>query len=218
MKRTSNTRKITNRGTKRGTKRGTGAGGSNTNHNGKNFETKTSNEPRLYSNGFNVCVIPNTKHTYLEKITTTHTIRYISQQSMYGYVKYINKFDFDKYDRGCYPDEAYLFIPHDDSQTKHLKIIEKKNQNCDGSVEDKLATFDLYRRMYQTYFPNYTIGYAYCVSDYLKKKYVECNKMKWKTMRQLHQDNNIRVLFGDESNYFETLDNWLYSGFGWSTL
>jgi len=35
----------------------------------------------------------------------------------------------------------------------------------------------------------------------MKKKYIILNKIL--------NENNITVLFGDDENYFETLDNWI---------
>ena len=61
--------------------RGTGAGGANTNVNGKSFEEKTSNEQRLLTNGFSKKLIPGYKGKnayYLAKeISPTESIVYL---------------------------------------------------------------------------------------------------------------------------------------------
>jgi len=44
----------------------------------------------------------------------------------------------------------------------------------------------------------------------LKKK-ITSNEKKYTILNTILNENNIVVLFGDDDNYFETLDNWLNS-------
>ena len=72
--------------------KGTGAGGANTNLNGKTFEHKTENESRLLSTGFVRKNIPgcNTKFGFylIKEITATESITYLTQGGLKAYFKH----------------------------------------------------------------------------------------------------------------------------------
>lgn len=189
--------------------RGTGAGGANTTKNGGGFELKTSNEPRLYHLGFKAQIIPSSSLFYREKSLNGYIIRFLTQQQMKPYIEHFNNIKFGKSDGAFKPDEAYLLISQDSSKPNIIKIIEKKNQNTSGSVEDKLATYPLFVEFYQRCFPDYQVQYAYCLSNYLKQRYLT-DSFKWQIMRELHKKNNITILFGDDDDYFDKLDNWIF--------
>ena len=180
--------------------KGTGAGGSNTTKNGGNFEKKTDDECRLIEKGFSKIQIPKKKgkHDYfLEK----DGIKFLSQGGLKTYMKvYHNKDIIRK------PDSAYLIEIGD---RKILKILEKKNQNGDGSVEDKLCGAGYILKEYKMCLGDeFEIEYAYCLSSFLQKKYTSKQK-KFEIMRKLHKDEGIVVLFGDDEDYFTKLDEWI---------
>jgi len=52
------------------------------------------------------------------------------------------------------------------------------------------------------------VQYCLCVSEFLKKKIISTEK-KYTILNTIFSENNIAVLFGDDENYFETLDNWV---------
>ena len=65
---------------------------------------------------------------------------------------------------GCKnPDECFI-----DEATKTMFIIEKKFQQTAGSVCEKIQTPDFKIWQYSRTFPNYTIIYIYCLSDWFK--------------------------------------------------
>jgi hypothetical protein len=185
--------------------RGTGAGGANTNLNGLSFEKKTSNELRLLSNGFVRKSIPNSKAKYgyyFEKeISPTESIVYVTQSGLKLYFAHF----FGK-EMCREPDEAYLFRNGDKSV---LKILEKKNQTVSGSVDTKLLAgigfIDEYEYLLGD---NFKVHYAFCISQFLKKDYIS-ESVKSKALRHINQKHGIAVLYGDDENYFETLDDWL---------
>ena len=187
--------------------KGTGAGGANTNLNGKSFEKKTENESRLLSNGFVRNPIPGKKGIndfYLEKVESpTKRIVYLTQGGLKSYFKhFLNK------EMCRSPDEAYLFC-EGDSYT--LKILEKKNQNTEGSVDTKLLAGRGFIDEYEYLLgENYTVQYAFCISDFLKKSVV-ADTPKSRALRHINQKYGIVVLFGDDTNYYETLDAWISS-------
>jgi hypothetical protein len=204
------------------TNKGTGAGGSNTNINGKSFEMKTSNEPRLNESGFvrkNIPGVGNKSKTgfYLVKeLSPTTTVVYLTQGGLKAYFKHF----FGKELCRC-PDEAYLFEQKDGDggASYRLKILEKKNQNTDGSVDTKLLAGKAFIDEY-IYCLNgdggdgetvFTVEYAFCINEFLKKDYI-ADTIKSKALRFIHKKDGISVLFGDDPDYFETLDAWLFGG------
>jgi hypothetical protein len=196
--------------------KGTGAGGSNTNANGKTFEEKTNNERRLLELGY-------IKHTYLSKSTTTtntkkhdyyllktfedKTIVFVLQNGLKRYMKY--KYNITDICR-C-PDEAYI-IEYNNGK-KVIKILEKKHQTHEGSVETKLWAGPSLKREYELILGGggyeFEVVYGFCVSDFLKYKLLS-NEKKYIILNIIFTESNIVVLFGDdEDNYFNTLDIWI---------
>lgn len=186
--------------------RGTGAGGSNTNLYGKKFEEKTNNETRLLTQGFEkLSLTKKPKKTYEYYLTKTYedkTVVFVLQSGLKMYVK--NKYNIDLF---RYPDEAYIIEYN--SGKKVIKILEKKEQNVEGSVETKLWSGPSLKREYELILgTDFEVHYGFCVSDFLKKKMMSSDK-KYVILNTIFQENNIAVLFGDDENYFDTLDKWI---------
>ena len=190
--------------------RGTGAGGANTNKSGKSFEQKTENETRLLQSGFvKKAIIEKSKATgnyYLEKrASETSSVVYLSQTALKLYFK-----TFFSIEMFRQPDEAYLFQKGD---RYTLKILEKKNQNTGGSVDTKLMaghTFILeYKECLGADF-DFDVQYAFCISDFLKKDYV-CDSKKYVILRKILERQGIAVLFGDDEDYYQHLDKWIFA-------
>jgi len=186
---------------------GTGAGGANTNLNGKTFEQTTNNESRLLSSGFVRKHIPgcntNTKSGFylIKESNPYESVTYLTQG---GLKKYFAHF-FNK--TMCrHPDEAYLFRRGD---AYVLKILEKKTQHTKGSVDTKLLAGRGFIEEYEFLLgENFTVRYAFCISAFLKKDYIaDC--VKGQALRHITKKNDIVVLFGDEPDYYETLDAWI---------
>lgn len=182
--------------------KGTGAGGANTNYYGKKFEEKTNNQQRLLEMGY----IQNsfTKKTYdyyLSKTFEDKTIVFVLQNGLKMYMK--NKYNINLF--RC-PDEAYII--EYTSGRKVIKILEKKEQNVEGSVETKLWSGPALKREYELVLgAEFEVFYGFCVSEFLKKKLIS-NKKKYTILNTIFNENNIAVLFGDDENYFETFDTW----------
>ena len=188
------------------TNKGTGAGGANTNYYGKKFEEKTNNEQRLLEAGYiKTCITYKPKKTYdyvLSKTFETKTIVFVLQNGLKMYMK--NKYNIDLF--RC-PDEAYI-IEYNNGR-KVIKILEKKEQHKEGSVETKLWSGPSLKREYELVLGSeFSVFYGFCVSEFLKNKLVSNNK-KYTTLNAIFNENNIVVLFGDDENYFETFDAWL---------
>lgn len=187
--------------------KGTGAGGANTNKNGKSFEKKTENESRLLLQGYVRKTIPgcSSKFGYFlqKEISPTESITFLTQGGLKAYFAHTFKKEMCRS-----PDEAYLF-QHGDTYT--LKILEKKNQNTAGSVDTKLLAGKGFIDEYQYLLgEQFTVQYAFCISDFLKKDYIS-DSVKSKALRFINEKYDIAVLFGDDEDYYEKLDAWISS-------
>jgi hypothetical protein len=187
--------------------KGTGAGGANTNLYGKKFEEKTNNQIRLLEDGYikNSFTTKNPKKAYdfyLSKKCEDRNIVFVLQNGLKLYMK--NKYNIELF--RC-PDEAYI-IEYVTGK-KVIKILEKKEQNVEGSVETKLWSGPSLKREYELIVGNeFEVHYGFCLSDFLKKKIIS-NEKKYMILNIIFNENNIAVLFGDDENYFETIDNWI---------
>ena len=105
--------------------KGTGAGGSNTNLYGKQFEQETNMQKILIAAGYTehtYTKIPQKKYNYyLSKTFEDKTIIFVTQTGLKLYMK--NKYNIELF---RYPDEAYIieYI----TGKKILKVLEKKNK------------------------------------------------------------------------------------------
>lgn len=187
--------------------RGAGAGGANTTINGRSFEEKTENETRLLANGFVRHRTPGCKGKYayyLEKeISHTKKIYYATQTGLKSFIRFkLNKETFRR------ADEAYI-VQNGDTYT--LKVLEKKNQNTEGSVDTKLLAGQGFIDEYKFLLgENIKVDYAFCISDFLKRDYL-AETLKGKGIRHITQKHGIPILFGEDSDYYEKLDEWINS-------
>lgn len=91
---------------------------------------------------------------------------------------------------------------------KVIKILEKKEQNVEGSVETKLWSGPSLKREYELVLGSqFEVLYGFCVSDFLKNKFTSKDK-KYTVLQTILNEANINVLYGDDDNYFETFDTW----------
>ena len=161
--------------------KGTGAGGANTTKTGMKFEHITDNEEFLLNKNFKKIMITKT-HYYLINKKDNVNILWFKQNSFVKYIKL--KYNIDVYRN---PDEAFIIEkltnptdlsnndvkPHCLTNDKVIiKIIEKKNQNVEGSVETKLYASPSLKREYQLMFKDtkYIIEYILCVNTFLFAK------------------------------------------------
>ncbi len=91
---------------------------------------------------------------------------------------------------------------------KVIKILEKIEQNVEGSVETKLWSGPSLKREYELVLgAEFEVFYGFCVSEFLKNKLISKEK-KYTILNTIFIETNIVVLFGDDENYFETFDIW----------
>jgi hypothetical protein len=185
--------------------KGTGAGGANTNLFGKLFEDKTNNQERLLEMGYtknSFTKKPKKVYDYyLSKTFEDKTVVFVLQTGLKMYMK--KKYNIELF--RC-PDEAY--IVEYNSGRKVIKILEKKEQKVEGSVETKLWAGASLKREYELVLgADFEVFYGFCVSEFLKKKLVS-NEKKYTVLNAILKESDIAVLYGDDEDYFETLDAW----------
>jgi hypothetical protein len=184
--------------------KGTGAGGKNTNRFGKEFETLTCNQKRLLEMGyvkFSFTKNPTKVYDfYLSKTFEDKTIIFVLQQGLKDYMKI--KYNIHMIRQ---PDEAYI-VEYKDGR-KVIKILEKKEQRVEGSVDVKLWAPGYLKREYEIVCNGFEIQYALTVSDFLKNKFTTVEKFR--ILSRILQEDNVPLFFGSDKNYFEILDEWI---------
>ena len=107
------------------------------------------------------------------------------------------------------PDEAYIIKKTTGKNT--LVILEKKYQNCAGSVDLKLwASLGLKIEYEKTVGDIFDVHYCFCLSEYLNKK-MNSNDKKYIILKEILKENDINVFYGDENEYFTEFNNYIKS-------
>lgn len=183
--------------------KGTGAGGANTNVSGLSFEKVTDNSERLIEMGFDKVILNKNKHGhYLTKTFEDRIIYFFTKKALKFFVE--DKFGFTLYRE---PDEAY-FIDYKSGSSK-LLILEKKNQNVEGSVEDKILNGPSIKKQYEKMFDGLIeIHYAYCLNPFLQKK-MNSGNPKYNHTKEILQEADIKIMYGKDDDYFDNLNTWI---------
>lgn len=171
--------------------KGRGAGGANTNKNGLPYENLTDLS--------NIFVIKEKKNKFDVVKFPDSDLEFIScQKRLHKYIESINEKNKDILPaKGCKcPDESYVKIDN-----KKIFIIEKKFQQCSGSVDEKIQTAHFKKQHYQSLFPNYHVEYIYCLSDWFKNGYdAELNYLK---------NIGIPIFWGSDKDYKNKIINYM---------
>lgn len=153
--------------------RGTGAGGSNTNKNGLPYEERTCLNDKIN-------IVQHFKHSNLIRFGENGKQFIQTKQSKLFKCMEKHMDKSIKKAHGCKnPDECYI-----DPLSNRMFIIEKKFQQCSGSVCEKIQTPDFKVWQYSRTFPNHTIVYIYCLSDWFKEN---CKaELEYLSYKQIH--------------------------------
>ncbi len=172
-------------------------GGSKTTQNGKHFEYHTDITPRLLHMGFT-----ESKSGCLEACMNGVVFKMTSKRNFKRFMKETYELEVTRE-----PDEAYII---ESSGQSVLKILEKKYQSQEGSVDDKLLAGDGIRKQYQRDVGDrFTVEYAFCVSTFIQR-FLQNNKGKHTHFVDIiSEDYSIPIFFGEESDYFERLGQWI---------
>jgi len=173
--------------------RGTGAGGSNTNKNGLPYEEITTLIPGTRFK--HIRDIPLGKKTIQEVDIDGNTFIKLTKGELKNYM--ITQKEYIKNEKSLQPDECYL-----DEKNKILNIIEKKFQQTYGSVDEKIQTAEFKKWFYEKQYPNYTIKYCYCLSDWFKQD-------KYKPDLEFNKIKGFEVFWGKDDNYQGKIMDWL---------
>ena len=192
--------------------RGSGAGGANTNKNGKAYEESTCFEKLICDEEWEKKILDKkTKYGhYWVKITDTCRIVKISQG---GLKKFVEKFYPGQTRCPIFrcPDEAYFIIPHDQSKRTILKILEKKSQHRKGSVDTKILAAPGFIKEYEKVFLHkLDIQYAFNLNSWWKHEF-EQKKDKWDIALENLHEINVPIFFGEDKNYKQMLNDWICS-------
>jgi len=182
--------------------KGTGAGGKNTTLNGKKYEDQTDIESYLISKKFDKKIMDKKSPTgyYLYKEIDNKKLYFTKQSGLKILMKKI--FDIDIFRK---PDEAFII---DDNSKIIIKILEKKVQNTEGSVETKLWAGVALKREYEIVCEEkYTINYAYSLSTFLSNK-MKSSDNKYIVLKQILNEYNIKYFYGDDDNYINKIYDW----------
>lgn len=177
---------------------GTGAGGAQTTKNGNNYEELTDFE-NLIKDDYPIKSIQfgNGKNSkYAMFVINNINFELVKQNGMNA--RLYKEFN-QEYNKNLKPDECII-----DTTRKILFILEKKFQQCDGSVDEKIQTGYMKRKIYKKLYPNYNIEYMYVLSDWFKQK-------KYKLDISLNREENIHMTFGSDINYKNIIIDWISS-------
>jgi len=173
---------------------GTGAGGKNTNINGKNFEKKISLVPYLMKNDFERKVLTKRSY-YLELGVGNMRMKYFQQSSFRHYMKKTYSESMIRV-----PDEVVIL--ERDGSKPILFVIEIKNQNVEGSVETKLWACDGLKYEYEfLYSEIFDVNYCIVVNDFYKMKFLDKENKRYGALLSYYGKRDIRLFFGEEKNY-----------------
>ena len=182
--------------------KGFGAGGSKTNKNGLNFEDITDTYSFLANKKFQQK--KEDKKEYFHR-KDDKEIYWFTKNSKTLFKKFTKKeFNIESI---RYPDESVIIIEKDKI---NIFIIEKKNQNVEGSVETKLWAAPTLKREFEYIFKNserqIKIHYFLTMNDWLFKKF-NSFEQKWIFLKEELKENNILVFNGNDENYFQDIFN-----------
>ena len=89
------------------------------------------------------------------------------------------------------------------------KILEKKEQHCEGSVETKLWAGPSLKREYEILLgEKFTIEYSYCLNKFLSHK-IYSKHQKYIILRKILKENNIKIFKSYKKSYYKKLLYWI---------
>ena len=167
--------------------KGTGAGGSKTNENGLPYEEMTDLKTEYIKNtDGTVCFDGSSKK--FQSLSKGQLFRQIPPKPDIQHA------------HGCkQPDECYVI----ENPRKIMFILEKKFQQCGGSVCEKIQTASFKKWQYQRLYPDYKIVYIYCLSDWFRQ---HC-QAELRYLREI----KVPVFFGNDPDYKQQIISFMLS-------
>lgn len=184
--------------------KGTGAGGKNTTLHGGKYEKLTCIEDKLIKNGFEkkfFCKMNKLDKYYYEKIINGNTLIYVTQSGLKTFME-----EFYNLSAIRKPDEAFIII--DKNKKVTIKILEKKYQKVQGSVDTKLWAGHGIKREYELYYKEqFKIEYAFSLSKMLENN-MKSNIDKWVLLNKILAEDNIMVFYSSDDEYYNKVFDW----------
>jgi hypothetical protein len=134
-------------------------GGAQTNRNGLHFEQTTSLNEALIASGYTLQGQYVLKYGFQVGMS-------VPQKKLYTKFLVPMGIDYRNYNsKEWHPDEAFI-----NTETKTAYIIEKKFQNCSGSVDEKLPSCHFKKWEYEKLFAplGYNVEFIYIFNDWFK--------------------------------------------------
>ena len=187
---TLSAKQVSTKSNKKIKNKGTGAGGKNTNKNGLKFEEIILNTKS----------IKQLKRDLNFKVYEKHEIYNLF---LYNGEKTKYKMIIDRFGKKKIPDFVII-----NQQKKFVYIIECKNQNCSGSVDEKIETgpikLDYFKGLFNLYDKEYTVSYNYILSSWF-------NKDKYKWVFNILNKYKIKIFIYDNiKNFNKNISNYFY--------
>ena len=165
----------------------------------------------------NIDDIINTISTKLPEMKNYDGKKSIFFCSKRDFIKFMkNRLNYDSIRE---PDESFIIMNNDN--TYNVIIIEKKNQNVEGSVEQKLWGADTMRAEYcyaakEQNISSIKFDYMFCLCDFLHKKFPKDNlnkdwnlipqkERRFSLLKKIFLEQNIRYFNGDGNTYFNDI-------------
>jgi hypothetical protein len=171
--------------------KGTGAGGSQTTKNGGNFEKKVSMIPYLLKHGYK-------KDTDCIFKETDNNNYYYTEQA--AAIKFCKTFGVDL----SHKPDGLMVITNNNMVITRVIVIEVKNQNRSGSVDQKLWSSFGIRFSYMEDF-NMDVDYAFIVSPYLWEKCIDKPRKAMRHLKKFLKKYNIPIVSSINDDYQDEL-------------
>lgn len=113
------------------------------------------------------------------------------------------------------PDEVFIFIDNKDENAKkiNIKVLEKKYQESEGSVDTKLWAGPSIKREYQLHLgEKFIVDYGFSLSKFFENKFnsEDDSNLRWKYLLKIFDENSISVFYGHDEKYYDKLLKWTF--------
>ena len=194
--------------------RGTGAGGAKTNQTGIAFEKKIYLKQMFEEKGYHLEKISKAKEkNYLYKVfkEQKHIGYYGIQNQIYNALYLINKRQFSQkniekvFSKKIHPDSFIISL-----KPRQLTIFEKKWQQSEGSVDEKIQTAPYKLHMFEKLLRNANIScqYQYILSKWFQKKTYRNVKEYYKTKANYKAKGGIKLFIEKENLHHLNIDDY----------
>jgi hypothetical protein len=132
----------------------------------------------------------------MSKNVDDKVVTFLTQSGLKTYLKKMYNVNLCRH-----PDEAFI-IDHGNG-TFELKVLEKKNQTTEGSVDTKLYAALGFQMEYEDILGDaFSVEYGFCLCNFFK----QC---KYERMLKVLERQKIPVFFASNEDYFDQILEWV---------